>query len=298
MDDVLNKIDQILSGKYSDWISGFFFFVLPLVLGLIGKLASGNAWAGVSIGLFVFALFLGVTILRQRSRIKDLVALKSGEDFQIVRFDNLDPHLTPVMHPELPKGLIWLRWVKFFIAHQQDDNGSAAKVIFVRPTSQNEASLVDIPVDIDRVSEVYLLITTGYGVKSFQGALPGDGWDEKLAGHIEFIFGDSSKQEFQLRLGHNIREFTFGNQPWAIDALRKEGSTSFQVWHSSQKECTLDMLFIKVEGQPKMLDKIRIVAQMEKGAKPIALQDNGKVIHEPAYPAIHVFAITCRTRKK
>ncbi len=272
--------------------------MLPSVLGWIGKLVSGNAWAGISIGLFVFALFLGVTILWQRSRIKDLIALKSGQDFQIVCLDNLDPHLTTVVHPELPKGMIWLRWVKFFIAHQQDDNGSAAKVISVRPTPQNEASLVDIPVDIDRVSEVYLLITTGYGVKSFRGALPGDGWDEKLAGHIELIFGDSSKQESQLRLGHNIREFTFGNQPWAIDALREEGSTSFQVWHSSQKECTLDMLAIKVEGQPKRLDRIRIVAQMEKGAKPIAFQDSGGVIHGPAYPAIHVFAITCRTRKK
>lgn len=295
MKTLWNQLDKIVAGKYSAWISGLVYLVLSLILGWIGRLVSGNTWAGISVGLFVFAFLLGMMMLWQRSRLKDLGAFKAGQNLHSVRLDKLNLHLTPVAHPELPKGMVWLRWVKFFIASSQDENGIAAKVVSVRPSAANEANLVDIRIGLEQVSEVYLLITTEYGVKSFAGALPGDGWDEKLAGHIELIFGDRSKQEFKLRLGYDIRDFFFGNQPWAIDALRKEGSTSFQVWHSSQKEYTLDMIAIKVEGQPKTLDKIRIVAQMEKGTKPIALQKGGRVVHEPAYPVIQVFGVTCRT---
>lgn len=288
---LLNQVDKILTGKYSSWISGFIYLILSFFFGWIVQLVSGNILAGLSTALFVLALILGIMFLWQRSRLEDLNAFKAGRDFHIVCLDKI--RLAPMIHPELPKGLVWLRWVKFFIESSQDNTGTIAKVVSVRPTATNDANLVDIPIRLERVSEVYLLITADYGVKSFKGALPGDGWDEKLAGHIELIFEDRSKQEFELRLGHDIRDFYFGNQPWAIDALRKEDDTSFQVWHSSKKECTLDMIVIKVKGRPKLLDKIRLVAQMEQGAKPIAYQD-GKILHPPAYPAIQVFGITCR----
>lgn len=294
MESIRKQLDRVLFGKYSDWVSGFFYLALPSILGWIGQMVLGNIWAGVAVGFITLALVLGVVLLWQRSRLKEMVALKGGQGLHAIHLNELDLSLIPVSHPELPKGLVWLRWVKFFIASSQDDN-LAAMVASVRPTPENRAGLLDIHVGLDRVSEVYLLVTTGYGVKSSQGALPGEGWDEKLAGHIELIFGDRSKQEFDLRLGHDIREFTYGNQPWAIDALRKEGATSFQVWHSSREECTLDMIIIKVWDRPKKLDKIRIVAQMEEGVGPVALREGEKMLHEPAYPAIQVFGVTCRT---
>lgn len=295
MESITKQFDEVLSWKHSHWISGFFYGVLlPPFFGWIGQLVFGDIWAGVAICFITLAIVFGVVLLRQRSRHKEMVALKAGQGLCVIRLNELDLSLTPVSHPELPKGLVWLRWVKFFIASSQDNN-LAATVASVSPTPANEGGLLDIHVGRDGVSEVYLLVTAGYGVKSAQGAPPGGGWDEKIAGHIELIFGDRSKQEFDLRLGHDIRDFSYGNQPWAIDALRNEGITSFQVWHSSRKECTLDMIVIKVRDRPKQLDKIRIVAQMEEGVGPVVHRKGAKVLHEPAYPAIQVFGVTCRT---
>jgi hypothetical protein len=57
------------------------------------------------------------------------------------------------------------------------------------------------------------------------------------------------------------------------------------------------MIIIKINDQSKKLDRIRIVAQMEAGAKPLALSEGGKLIHEPAYPELQVFGVTCRTEE-
>jgi hypothetical protein len=159
MKNLWNQIDKIMFGKYSGWISGFVYLILAYVLTWIGRLVSGNIWVGVSVSLFV--------ILRQRTRLKDLIAFKAGKGFHVIRLDELNLPQTSVAHPELPKGMIWLRGVKFFIASSQENNESVAKVVSVRPTAANEANLVDIHIGIDQVLEVYLLITTNYGVKSF-----------------------------------------------------------------------------------------------------------------------------------
>lgn len=296
------QIDKILFGKYSGWISGFVYLILAYVLTWIGRFVSGNIWVGVSVSLFLLVVLLGVVIVRQRFLLNDFIAFKAGRGFHIIRLDELNPdNITSVTHSELPKGMIWLRGVKFFIASAQENNETVAKVVSVRPTAANAANLVDIHIGIDQVLEVYLLITTNYGVKSFRGAQPGDTgdrWDEKLAGHLEPIFDDgTSEPKFDLRLGHDIRDFHYGNQPDAIDTLKKEGATSFQVWHSSQNGHTLDMIIIKINDQSKKLDRIRLVAQMEAGSKPLALTEGGNLIHEPAYPELQVFGVTCRTEE-
>ena len=294
MDSVKKLVGKVLFGEYRDWTSGFFFLVLPPIVGWIIRLLSGNTWAAVTVGSITLTLVLVVVVWRQRSRLRDVEALKAGLGLHEIRLDELELDLVPVSHPELPRGQVWLRWAKFHIASAQDGT-SAAMVAVVRPTAENKAGLLDVGVGLDGVSEVYLLATVDYGVKSYRGALPGAGWDEKRVGHIELVFADGSKQEHELRLGHDIRDFSYGNQPWAIDSLRKEGATSFQVWHSSLNDFTLDLVVIEVRGKPKRLDKIRIEAQMEEGLEPVALRKGEEVLNEPAYPAIWVFGLTCRT---
>jgi hypothetical protein len=258
------------------------------VAGFVYWVLSRDVWPAAT-AFFVVTTIVFLTFWR-RERAKH----RPGK-FSLVRLDDagLPPH--PVSHAQLPKGLVWLRGVPFFIFSDKE-RPDVALAATVRPTPQNQPQTIQVPSRFSGVSRIYLLMAVTYGVKSAHDAPPGAGWDERKVGTIKLVFMDGTSQEEVLRLGHDIREFFFGNQPWAIDALRKEGALAFQVWESTDKKHTLDMRVVDVQKGPKDLAAIQIIAQMEEGSTPLIYQDETGTRHDPAFPEILVFGVTCEKK--
>jgi len=274
----LERAEAVLTGKYSSYIANLLFLVGVPALAWYVAVWGQDWWMGASVLLLLVTLGTLIYAIRKRLQVLAWELYWSGDNLHAIRLDEQGLQMDIVEHPELPKGHTWLRWAAF-----------------VRPTPANKPDVIDIRTDPRPVTSVYLLVATGYGVKSSEGMPAGAGWDEKLIGSATLIFADGSHQSVDLRLGHNIREFTYGNQPWAIDALRAEGESSFQVWHSSDDKYTLDMLVIPVGGKARILESIRVLARMDEGTGPISMRAGDGRVLEPAYPIIRIFGVACRS---
>jgi hypothetical protein len=194
--------------------------------------------------------------------------------------------LSDLEHSELPGGWILLGEVPFEIASVHE---GIQLVALTQPTLANEPASLVITQKVEEVLQVHLLITASYALKLIMGYGLGEGWDGRVCGRIVIDYEDGTTQVQDLKLGYHLRDWNFGNKPWAVDALRSEQAR--QVWHSSDNQCTLDLLSVPVKHGPKTVTSVRLVAQMEEGLLPAALWEKGQVIAE-SYPRIRLHAIT------
>jgi len=198
-------------------------------------------------------------------------------------------NLSELQHSELPSGWILLGGIPFEI---RPGPQKFPLVALIEPTLKNESVSFTISQKVERVCQLHLLITASYAIKLILGYESGEGWDGKICGKILADFEDGTSQEQELRLGYHLRDWDFGNRPWAVDALRS--GQARQVWHSSDNLCTLDLLSVFVKDGPKTVTSVRLVVQMEQGLAPAILRTREKVIAQ-GYPKIRLHALTFET---
>lgn len=274
MDEWLDKGDKVAS------IGSFFLALIALLV--------GKDW---SIVLLLFALGLSIAALiillqRERTQTRERDQFIAGKGFKLVRLDNNQPFtLTQLGRLDgAPFGRVWLGSVPFEILAE---NGGM-QVLQVDPGPSNILKTLEIRVGIDQVKSVFFLINTSYGLKSAQDTRPGEGWDEKVVGRLRFEFQDGSAQEQELRLGHHLRDYNVGNQPWAVDRLRSDQAR--EVWLAPDQRIALDLLRVDM-ARSKFLHRIIVSAQLEvEQPRPVRL--DGQPI---SFPVIRIFGVTCWT---
>lgn len=253
-------------------------------IGLVGALA-GKGWLVIlaftilplTIALLIFLVRRNQKTVREQQR---FLAEQGFTEFPLGK-QGLKLQALSVMGA--PNGFTNLGGVPFQIETQ--DHG--ALMAAVAPTPENEARVLDLNIRCTKVASVFFLIIADYGVKSWRGAGPGEGWDEKVIGHITLTFSDGTEQEQELRLGHHLRDTCPGNQPWAIDQIRSDQTR--QVWLSRDKQFALDMLRIDVEDDAKNLESIRILAKLEVDVVPqVSMKDRAAKL-----PGIRILGVTC-----
>ena len=280
MRDPWTRADQLAS------IGSFFV----AVIGLVGAFA-GQGWLVIvsfvvlliAIGFLIFLVRKNRKILHERHRFLD------GQGFTPFPLNEQGIPLEPFSVMGAPNGSIILGGVPFKVETREH----GALMTMVKPTSTNEAAVRDLNVRCANVVSVYFLISADWAIKSWQGARPGEGWDEKIIGQITLTFRDGTRQEQELRLGHHLRDTSVGNQPWAVDQIRSKQTR--QVWLSSDERFALDMLRIDIEGSPKHLENIRIIGKLEVAAVPrVSLQASGtEEASEPRLPGVKILGVTC-----
>jgi hypothetical protein len=274
MDEWLDRGDKLAS------IGSFLLALIALLL--------GRSW---TVTLLLFALGLAIAALiiflrREREQVRERERFIAGKGFRAVRLDTMQPFtLTQLGHTDgAPFGQVWLGSVPFEILAES----GGVRVLQVDPGPDNILKTLEIRVGIDQVKSVFFLINTSYGLKSAQGARPGEGWDEKVVGRLQFEFRDRSSQEQELRLGHHLRDYNVGNQPWAVDQLRNDQAR--EVWLAPDQGVALDLLRVDI-AKPKFLHRIIVSAQLEvEQPRQVAL--DGQPI---SFPVIRIFGVTCWT---
>ena len=260
------------------------------VIGLVGAFA-GQGWLVVAsfVILLIAIGFLVFLVRNNRKTLREQKRFLNGEGFTTFPLGNQEVSLEPFSVMGAPNSFTTLGGVPFQI--ETKDYG--AFMAIVRPTPTNEARVLDLNIPCTNVVSVYLLISTDYGVKSWKGARPGEGWDEKVVGQITLTFRDGTKQEQELRLGHHLRDTSVGNQPSAVDQIRSNQTR--QIWLSSDEQFALDMLGIDVEGGPRHLEYIRVIAKLEVDEVPrITVRAPGtEEAAEPRLPGIKILGVTC-----
>jgi hypothetical protein len=274
MDEWLDKGDKVAS------IGSFFLALIALL--------AGRDW---SIVLLLFALGLSIAALiillrRERTRTRERDQFIAGKGFKLVRLDNNQPFtLTQLGRLDsVPFGRVWLGSVPFEIPAK---NGGM-QVLQVDPGPSNILKTLEIRVQVDQVKSVFFLINTAYGLKSWKGAHPGEGWDEKIIGRLQFEFQDGSNQVQELRLGHHLRDYNVGNQPSAVDQLRSDQAR--EVWLAPDQRVALDLLRVDI-AKPKFLHRIIVSAQLGV-EQPKQVTLDGQPI---SFPVIRIFGVTCWT---
>lgn len=274
MDEWLDKGDKLAS------IGSFLLALIALLI--------GRSW---TVALLLFALGLAIAALiiflrRERALIRERERFITGKGFQPVRLDNNQSFaLTRLGHiVGAPFGRVRLGCVPFEIL----DHDGGIQIMEVRPGPNNTLNTVEIRVEVGQVKSVFFLINANYGLKSWVGAQPGEGWDEKVVGRLQLEFRDGSRQEQVLRLGHHLRDTHVGNQPWAVDQVRREQTR--EVWLAPDQHIALDLLRIDIPN-PKFLRRILVSAQLEVD-QPRQVALNGQPIN---FPIIRIYGVTCWT---
>lgn len=280
MRDPLVRADQLAS------VGSF----VVAVIGLIAALA-GQGWLAVlAFTILLLAIgFLAFTVHRNRKDLREQQRFLAEQGFITFPLGEQKIELQPLSVMGSPNGFTNLGGVPFVITAQ--DHG--ALMALVAPTPKNEARVLDLNTKCAKVASVFILISTDYGVKSWAGAKPGEGWDEKVIGRITLMFSDGTTQEQGLRLGHHLRDTCVGNQPWAVDQIRSDRTR--QVWLSSDEKFALDMLRIDVDDRAKELQNIRVLAKLEVAIVPqvsMKATSDGQVT-EPRLPGIKILGVTC-----
>ncbi len=279
MNDSWTRADQIASVVSA----------IAAVIGLIGAIAGLNWLAIIAfMVLCIVAGFLAVLLYRNRKEMKGKKRFLAEQGFTPFPLGKQKLTLQPFSVPGAPNGFINLGGVPFQIETQ--DHG--ALMAMIAPTSDNEARVLDHSTPCPQTASIFFLISADYGLKSWQGAKPREGWDEKVIGRITLTFHGGEKQEQELRLGHHLRDTYPGNQPWAVDQLRSDQTK--EVWLSQDGQFALDMLQINVENGPKRLEGIRILAKLEVPEVPrVSLLQGASAAGEPKLPGIKILGVTC-----
>jgi hypothetical protein len=219
-------------------------------------------------------------------------ALESASAYEDVplQLDSLEEFVWCYPSPYVPKGWVNLGGTAFQL---QEKDGRAAGWA-VRPSPQNEPRVISIPVGLENVSTVLMLITAGWGLKRIEGLA--DGWEGEQIGVVQLCFKDADPQEQPLILGDNIRDWAIGNTEWAV--AETTDPNVFPVWISPGGGSAIDLLRIDVEGGPKTLEKIEILAQMVslkgQALRPVELREGDKQLAPPSFAIIQISGITCR----
>lgn len=274
----------------ADQLASIGSFILAAITFFVGTLV-GQGWLIIAsfVILFIALGILFLMVRNNRKTLREQYRFLDGEGFTPFPLSGQGVPLEPFSVMGAPNGSIILGGVPFKVETREH----GALMITVKPTPTNEAAVRDLNVRCANVVSVYFLISADWAIKSWQGARPGEGWDEKIIGQITLTFRDGTRQEQELRLGHHLRDTSVGNQPWAVDQIRSKQTR--QVWLSSDERFALDMLRIDIEGGPKHLENIRIIGKLEVAAVPrVSLQASGtEEASEPRLPGVKILGVTC-----
>jgi len=277
----MSNLDEFLDK--GDKIGGIGSFILALIALFTGK---SLAVVLLFLALAVLLFLLIVLLRRERSRLQEREQFIAGKGFKLVSFKDNQTFSLARLGPitSAPFGRTWMGCVPFEILAEKD----GLQFIEVKPKPNNAPDISEIRVEIDRVDKVFLLINAGFGLKSWNQAQPGEGWDEKVIGRLHFEFGDGSNQKQELRLGHHLRDLAIGNQPYAVDRLRSEQTR--EVWLSPQRDLALDCLQIEF-SKPRFLCQVIVSAKLEVDQPPQVAFEGEPI----GFPFIRIFGITCWT---
>lgn len=274
----------------ADQLASIGSFALAAITFLAGTLA-GQGWLIIT-SFVILLVAIGILFLivrNNRKTLREQHRFLNGEGFTSFPLSEQEISLQPFSVMGAPNSSIILGGVPFKIETREH----GALMAMVGPTLTNEARVLDLNTRCSKVDSIFFLVSAGWAVKSWQGAKPGEGWDEKVIGQIILTFRDGTKQEQELRLGHHLRDTSVGNQPWAVDQIRDKHTS--QVWLSSDEQFALDMLRIKVKGGPNHLENIRIIAKLKVEVVPRIFMRASPAgdATESRLPEIKILGVTC-----
>lgn len=178
-----------------------------------------------------------------------------------------------------PTGLLIMEQIPFFLQPVGDEAGRLIghQTIDLGPADDNTATIDEIPVGVKSVSTVHFLLSAGHGFASHEGVQ----FLGKRIGYLEFEFAGSITQRTDLILGKNIREWAFGNHP---DLVRDvDYDLTKPAWVSHDNTRRIDRMSVPVDGGPRTLERIRVVAKFE----------DEHLEKRMLLPAVIISAITC-----
>jgi hypothetical protein len=211
----------------------------------------------------------------------DLLMEEQEIPLSLDRFKTID---LPSYQPEknygcscAPTGLIIVYQTPFRLVPIYENKKLVGhRVIDIMPGSNNVATVERVPADVKNVSKVHLLLSAG-------NAWISHGVHKKRIGYLELGFTDGSKQRERLILGEHIREWSFGDRTEEkVNDI--DDSITKPAWVSHGNTHRIDAMAISVDGGPKDLAMVRIVAELEKHLE--------KAVPPPS---IIISAITCET---
>jgi hypothetical protein len=210
-------------------------------------------------------------------KLSDLIPPLEPMRFKIV---NLPDHPgTPFFNWLLtPIGLTMVYQTPFFLEPFFANDGTflGHKVIDIQPAMGNVAQIAEVPLHVEGVSKLHFLLSAGHGRAEHEGVR----FLGKRIGYIELEFADGTSQRENLILGKHLREWAYGNPGNLVREV--DYTLTKPAWVSHNFTRRIDYMSIGIEGEPKELSFIRVVAKFEEDPKkPIST------------PAIIISAITC-----
>lgn len=236
----------------------------------------------VPLALLVYILI--VELWRRAKRAEktlDLLMGKQEVSLSLDRFKTID---LPSYQPEkyygcscAPTGLIIVYQTPFrLVPIYKNKKLVGHRVIDIMPGTSNVATVERVSADVRDVSKVHLLLSAG-------NAWISHGVQGERIGYLELGFTDGSKQRVDLILGKHIREWSFGDRTEEkVNDI--DDSITKPAWVSHGNTHRIDAMPISVDGGPKDLVMVRIVAELEKHLE--------KAVPPPS---IIISAITCET---
>jgi formylglycine-generating enzyme required for sulfatase activity len=128
------------------------------------------------------------------------------------------------------------------------------RIIELHPQRASEDVARDIrPAELANVVCVYILLSGGdtrriRGEQRFEG---------KPIGRLHLQFSDGQSQIALIRLGIEVREWVSGDMTWPVVT---KATAAEEVWCSPDQRYTLDMLRVDIEGAPKNVIGLAVVA--------------------------------------
>lgn len=173
-----------------------------------------------------------------------------------------------------PTGVMVINHVPFFLQPVLDNHHEIIghQTIDIAPGYENTPTVKEVPIIVDMVVAVHFLLSAGAAFVYLLG---------RQIGCIEMLFADNTTQRIPLVLGKHLREWAFENIPNLVRDI--DPSITQPAWVSHNNAHRIDMMSITLDGDPKALKAIRIIA---------------KVDGEPAdsLPSIIISAITCERK--
>jgi hypothetical protein len=209
------------------------------------------------------------------------------ESLFVYRTIDLPVHNTHYPRPEVPQGTFWLRNVEFHIVSEWDVDHRyhTAKGLKVQPGRQNQPEIQEVKVDLTDVCSVFLLLVAGNGYKSCEDIR----FEGRKIGYIELVSQHGPRQTCPLILGSNIRGWNCYDPSYKDRVVGSLTDIAARpVWRSPNGYNVLDMLQVDIKLGVGHLSRIRIAGEFEAEAR-LAYHD---------FPAVNVFAITCRQLKQ
>lgn len=177
------------------------------------------------------------------------------------------------------KPLLGKASVPFFLRLNKKSQFIRGIEVWPRHASDRDPSQ-EIIVEVEKVATAFVLLTAGNAWRRYKGVK----FEGKVIGYLIFHFTEGNPQRVDLKLGHNIREWSYKEtrEVGVVDTVSDQSVE--QVWRSKDNSQTMDMLSVDFEDQSRSITTFQVVAEC-KGI-PLTYKDE--------FPRIRVTGLTIR----